>query len=176
MGRPGFDDLVRLDRVGYYHRYGAWRYFPQQGPTYGDLWLTYDGRVGFIGVGGLMNTDAWEAELANIGRVSPATNSIRLWTAGALPCTSFEADVNDKSEMISWLGIKVFLSEGDKWVARIPGVHGAGDVAVQMKSLYQNRGARARAEQACKDWLAILDRSVDAAQLPRLKDVTPGEV
>ena len=74
---------------------------------------------------------------------------------------------------MTFLGIKIFLSKGDKWISRIPGIHGAGAAAIQTKSLYQNRGAKTRAEQALKDWLAILDGSVNIRQLPRLKDVKP---
>jgi hypothetical protein len=175
MAEPNPDDLIRIDRVGYYHRYGAWRRFPMQGPTYGDLWLTYDGRVGFLGVGGLMHTDAWDTQLSQIQDVSPAGKWVSFWCTEAMPNTSFEVVFAGKREVINFLGIQKFLSSGDKWIARIPGVHGAGAAAVGLKSYYQNRDAGKRAKQALEEWLAILDGSVNIAQLPRLKDVSPEE-
>ena len=56
---PNVDDLVLCDRIGLYDRYGIWRYFPLQGPSFGDLWLTSDGRVGYAPVG-LTNGSAWD--------------------------------------------------------------------------------------------------------------------
>jgi hypothetical protein len=170
--KPNVEDLVRCDRVGLYDRYGAWRYFPMQGPTYGDLWLTCDGRIGYSRVS-WMSGESWDMPLSDVENVSRVGANIYPWCAQLWPSTSFEADFSGKRRLVFFTGITVFMSKTDKLVSKIPGVHHAGAAVVAAKSAIQNRGSKARGKAVLEAWLKVLDGSVAARDYPHLIQTDP---
>lgn len=165
---PSVEDLVRCDRVGLYNRYGPWLFMPLQGPTYGDLWLTRDGKLGFAGVG--WSGDSWDMSLSDVSRVARVSLSIFPWCAQLWPSTSLEADFADKRRLVYFTGITRFMSKADRLISHIPGVHHAGAAVVGLKSMAQNRGSKDRAKDILETWLKILDGSTPVHLLARLVD------
>jgi hypothetical protein len=161
------NDLVRYDRIGLYDRYGIMRYFPLQGPSFGDLWLTFDGRIGYAPVG-WTNGSAWDVPISDIENVSRVGSEILPWCPQARASCSLEANFAGKRRLIHFTGIAKFMSKGESLISQIPGVHHVGAAIVGIKSDVENRGSKARGQAALEAWLKILDGSVAASDYPRL--------
>ena len=155
---PDINDLLRCDRIGLYDRYGVVRYFPLQGPSFGDLWLTSEGRVGYSPVG-WTNGSSWDMPLSEIENASRVSSEIYLWCPQARVSTSLEADFSGKRRLIHFTGVTRFIGRGEALVSHIPGVHHAGAAIVEARSLIQNRGSKDRGQVALEAWLKILDGS-----------------
>jgi hypothetical protein len=165
--KPNAEDLVRCDRVGLYDRYGMWRYFPAQGPTYGDLWLTFDGRLGYSRVN-WMSGESWDMSLSDVDHVSRVGASIYPWCAQLWPSASLEADFAGKRRLVFFTGITSFMSKSDKLVAHVPGVHHAGGAFVDVKLAIKNRGSKGRGKDTLELWLGVLNGSVAPGEMPRI--------
>jgi hypothetical protein len=74
-----------------YYRYGAWRYFPLQGPACGDLWLTVDGRLGYSRVN-WMSGVSWDTTVSEVKDVSRVGPGIYAWCGELRHSASLEAD------------------------------------------------------------------------------------
>lgn len=150
-----------------YYRYGAWRYFPLQGPACGDLWLTVDGRLGYSRVN-WMSGVSWDTTVSEVEDVSRVGPGIYAWCGELRHSASLEADLAGQRYLIHFTGITAFMSRADRLIWSIPGVQHAGALLVGTKSAYQNRGAKARGREALEAWLSVLEGSSAASDLPRL--------
>lgn len=164
--KPNVEDLVRCDRTGLYDRYGMWRYFPQQGPIYGDLWLTYDGRLGYTKVSRMGS--GWDMTLSDVNHVSRVDASAYFWCNGLRPDMSLEADFGGKRRLVYFTGITIFMSQAEKLLSHVPGIHHAGALVIGVKSAVQNRDWRIQGKAALEAWLKILDGSTEPSDYPRL--------
>ena len=165
--KPDVKDLVLCDRIGLYDRYGILHYFPLQGPSFGDLWLTSAGRMGYTPIG-WTNGSAWDLPLSDVENVSRVGNEIYPWCAQARASCSLEANFAGKRQLVHFTGITKFMSKGESLISHIPGVHHVGAAVVGVKSDVDNRGSKARGQAALEAWLKVLDGSVAASDCPRL--------
>jgi hypothetical protein len=160
--------LVRRDRVGLFEQGLVSKIpLPLNAATYGDLWLTSSGQIGFSKV--KWYNEDWQVSIADVSEVRPATFAEALSCyQGVAPSRLLRAKLGDKRYLVLFLGITHFLSASEKAVGHVPGAHHAGAVAVQAKSVFDNRGAKKRAIEARDTWLRVLTRRVDPATLPLL--------
>ena len=80
---------------------------------------------------------------------------------------SMEIAFGSSRYLVVFTGIVQFRSTADKLIAKVPGVHHAGAMIVEAKSLYKNRGTRQRAIEAMHSWQEILkNEEILAADLP----------
>jgi hypothetical protein len=165
--KPNVDDLVLCDRIGLHDRYGMLRYFPLQGPSFGDLWLTSDGRVGYAPVG-WTNGSAWDMPLSDVENVSRVGNEIYPWCAQARASCSLEANFAGKRLLVHFTGITKFMSKGERLISSVPGVHHVGAAIMGVKSDVDNRGSKTRGQATLETWLKVLDGSVAASDYPCL--------
>jgi hypothetical protein len=150
--------LVRADRVGLYNRYGAWKYVPMQGPTFGDLWLTTDGTIGFNRPGA--HKSEWEATVSAVKNVERVSASVYPWCMQLWPSASFEAGFAGKRYVVFFTGVTKFLSKGELALKHIPG--GVGPLLVAMDAAVKNRGTKARGKQTLEVWLRLLKGEIEA--------------
>jgi hypothetical protein len=132
--KPNVDDLVLCDRIGLYDRYSIWRYFPLQGPSFGDLWLTSDGRVGYAPVG-LTNGSAALGHAAfgcrerlpgrqrDLPVVRPGANELQ-------PGSQFRGE----AAACPLHRITKFMSKGESLISHILGVHHVAAAIMGAKS------------------------------------------
>jgi hypothetical protein len=87
--------------------------------------------------------------------------------AGKYYDRSMEIAFGSSRYLVVFTGIVQFRSTADKLIAKVPGVHHAGAMIVEAKSLYKNRGTRQRAIEAMHSWQEILkNEEILAADLP----------
>jgi hypothetical protein len=161
--------LVRRDRVGLFDdAFMAKIPFPLNAATYGDLWLTDSGVVGFSKV--KWYAKDWAFPLAQVSEVRAGTMRDALSCyQGVAPKRLIHAKFGSKRYFVLFLGITHFMSKTDKAISHIPDVHGAGGVIAQGKSAWDNRGAKARALEARDVWLRVLTNNVPPSSLPELE-------
>lgn len=76
--------------------------------------------------------------------------------AGIYYDRSMEIAFGSSRYLVVFTGIVHFRSTADKLIAKVPGVHHAGAMIVDAKSLYKNKGTKQRAIEAMRSWQEIL--------------------
>ena len=128
------------------------------------LWLTESGEMGFTKTKWYdqdWRTHVNDVTVSQIRREAPYRTG-----AGMYYDRSIEIAFGSSRYLVVFTGIVHLLSTTDKLIAKVPGVHHAGAVCVEAKSLYQNRGAKQRAIDAMHAWHETLNMKSMPADLP----------
>jgi hypothetical protein len=159
--------LVRSDRMGIRSRTGvgarSWGWLATS-VSYGDLWLTESGEMGFAKV--KWYDQDWRTHISDVTvREIPKEAAYRTGV-GMYYDRSLEISFGPNRYLVVFTGIVHFRSTADKLIAKVPGVHHAGAMIVEAKSLYKNRGTKERAIEAMHSWREILTATGDEISRP----------
>lgn len=151
-------DLVRVDRVaafdgvGRYGRLMRRSHIPLMAPTYGDLWLAKNGRLGFQPVASYEKP--WEADLRDCNTYTVTLLEILHCYHGNRPSQAIRLSGSSSLDCyIYFTGITHLMSGAERLMSKVPGVHHAGSILVGLKSQLDNRGQKGRALAAREFWL-----------------------
>jgi hypothetical protein len=164
--------LVRSDRVGVYSLNGTYEKiisripFPLLAARYGDLWLRQDGSVGYNKV--KSHDENWTTRIDGIVAETVSMGQALHCYQGMSPKRLLAMTVDGRRYLVLFTGITHFLSGTESVIAKVPGVHHAGALAVGVKAAFQNRGEGERAVEARKIWLSVLSGELSPAELPPL--------
>jgi hypothetical protein len=151
-------NLIRSDRVGIRSRAGvgakSWGWLVTS-ISYGDLWLTESGEMGFAKV--KWYDQDWRTHVSDVEAHKIPKEAAYRTGAGMYYDRSMEIAFGSSCYLIVFTGIVHFRSTSDKLLAKVPGVHHAGAMIVDAKSLYKNKGTKQRAIEAMHSWWEILD-------------------
>lgn len=155
-------EIVRSDRVGLAKK-GGW-----DGATaflgcndYGDLWLSNTGRLGYSKTK-WYNKD-WDASIADITDVREVSVGTGLrYGLGPIASRQLQFSVGSDTYIVYFTGIVAFKSTWENLVSHVPGVHHAGVFLIDAKKTWENRGSRARAEEARRFWWNTLRGQLDS--------------
>ena len=158
--------LVRSDRVGIRSRTGVgakpWGWLATS-ISYGDLWLTESGEMGFAKV--KWYDQDWRTHISAVTANEIPKEAAYRTGAAMYYDRSMEITFDSSRYLVVFTGIVHFRSTADKLIAKVPGVHHAGAMIVEAKSLHKNRGTKQRAIEAMRSWLEILNnKEILAAQ------------
>jgi hypothetical protein len=161
-------NLVRSDRVGIRSRTGTgakpWGWLVTS-ISYGDLWLAESGEMGFAKV--KWYDQDWRTRVTDVTAYEVPKEAAYRTGAGMYYDRSMEIAFGSSRYLVVFTGIVQFRSTADKLIAKVPGVHHAGAMIGEAKSLYKNRGTRQRAIEAMHSWQEILkNEEILAADLP----------
>lgn len=149
--------LVRCDRVGIRSRTGVgakpWGWAITS-ISYGDIWLTESGEMGFAKA--KWYDQDWRTRVSDVTAYEVPREAAYRTGAGMYYDRSMEIAFGSSGYLVVFTGVVHFRSTADKLVAKVPGVHHAGAMIVEAKSLYKNRGTRQRAIEAMHSWQEIL--------------------
>lgn len=150
--------LVRSDRVGIRSRTGigarSWGWLVTS-VSYGDLWLTESGEMGFAKV--KWYDQDWGTHINDVTAYTIPKEVAYRTGAGMYYDRSMEIAFGSNRYLVVFTGITHFRSTTDKLIAKVPGVHHAGAMIVEAKSLYKNRGTKERAIEAMHSWRKVLN-------------------